>query len=152
MTMTLRVVVADDEPLERQRLVRLLRAQAIEVVAACSDTSTAVETIRRYSPDIVFLEAQQPRLDGFDVLTALGESDRPPTVVFVTSHQQHAVRAFEVHAFDYLLKPVEPERLHAVLRRAASFGPSPAGSSDGRIVALLEELTARERAGATTGS
>lgn len=146
MTMTLRVVVADDEPLERQRLVRLLQAQSTEVVAACADTDTAVEAIRLHSPDIVFLEVQKPELDGFDILTALGESERPPAVVFVTSQWQHAVRAFEVQALDYLLKPVEPERLREALQRAMSFGPQPRGSSGGHIVALLEELTARERA------
>ncbi len=143
--MTLRVVVADDELLERQRLVRLLQEQAAEVVAACADGEEAVEAIRRYSPDVVVLEVRLPRLDGFEVLAALGQSERPPAVIFVTAHHEYAVRAFEVHALDYLLKPVEEERLRRALLRAASLNLHPRAAG-GHIVALLEELTARERA------
>jgi two-component system LytT family response regulator len=141
----LRVVVADDEPLERQRLVRLLQAHAAEVVAACGDGEAAVEAARQHAPDVVLLEVRLPRLDGFEVVAALGQSERPPAVIFVTAHHEYAVRAFEVHAVDYLLKPVEEERLRGALHRAASLNLHPRTAS-GHIAALLEELTARERA------
>jgi len=143
--MTLRVVVADEEPLERQRLVRLLQqTQMAEVVAACGDGEAAVEAVRRHSPDMVILEVRLPRLDGFEVVAALGQIERPPAVIFVTAHDEYAVRAFEVHALDYLLKPVDPERLSRALRRVTPLGlPRMSG---GHVVALLEELTARARA------
>jgi two-component system LytT family response regulator len=149
MGMTLRVVIADEEALERQRLVHLLQAQQVDVVAACADGESALTAVRQHAPDVVFLEVQLPRLDGFEVLAALG-GERPPAVIFVTAHPQYAVRAFEVHALDYLLKPVDPERLRRALHWAASLGQQPrgiaAGAGGGRVVALLEELTARERA------
>jgi two-component system LytT family response regulator len=145
--MTLRVVVADDEPIGRQRLVRLLQAEPdTDVVAACADGEEAVEAIREHIPDVVLLDIQMPQLDGFEVVAALGEADQP-AVIFVTAHDQYAVRAFEVHAFDYLLKPVDQERLREAIGRAvATPGSTPQGSTTRRILTLLEELSARERA------
>jgi two-component system LytT family response regulator len=144
--MTLRVVVADDEPIGRQRLVRLLQAEPeTDVVAACADGEEAVEAIREHVPDVVLLDIQMPQLDGFEVVAALGDAHQP-AVIFVTAHDQYAVRAFEVHAFDYLLKPVDQERLHqAIGRAAAAPGPAQQGGSTHHIVALLEELSSRER-------
>jgi len=144
--MTLRVVVADDEPMGRQRLVRLLQAEPeTEVVAACADGDEAVEAIREHAPDIVLLDIQMPRLDGFEVVAALGDAHQP-AVIFVTAHDQYAVRAFEVHAFDYLLKPVDPDRLRTAMARATSGHARAAqGTVTRRILALLEELNARER-------
>jgi two-component system LytT family response regulator len=144
--MTLRVVVADDEPIGRQRLVRLLQAEPeTEVVAACSDGDEAVEAIREHAPDVVLLDIQMPQLDGFEVVAALGES-QPPAVIFVTAHDQYALRAFEVHAFDYLLKPVDQDRLRDAIGRAiAPAQRAPQGSTTRRILTLLEELNARER-------
>jgi two-component system, LytTR family, response regulator len=145
--MTLRVVVADDEPLGRQRLVRLLQAEPeTDVVAACADGEEAVEAIREHVPDVVLLDIQMPRLDGFEVVAALGDAHQP-AVIFVTAHDQYAVRAFEVHAFDYLLKPVDPERLRETIGRAVSTpGKAQQGGTTRRILALLEELNSRERA------
>jgi two-component system, LytTR family, response regulator len=145
--MTLRVVVADDEPIGRQRLVRLLQAEPdTDVVAACADGEEAVEAIREYIPDVVLLDIQMPQLDGFEVVAALDEADQP-AVIFVTGHDQYAVRAFEVHAFDYLLKPVDQERLREAIGRAvATPGSTPQGSTTRRILTLLEELSVRERA------
>ncbi len=118
--MTLRVVVADDEPIGRQRLVRLLQGEPeTEVVAACADGEEAVEAIREHAPDVVLLDIQMPRLDGFEVVAALGEAHQP-AVIFVTAHDQYAVRAFEVHAFDYLLKPVDQDRLREAMELAIS--------------------------------
>jgi two-component system, LytTR family, response regulator len=145
--MTLRVVVADDEPLGRQRLVRLLQAEPeTDVVAACADGEEAVVAIREHVPDVVLLDIQMPLLDGFEVVAALGDADQP-AVIFVTAHDQYALRAFEVHAFDYLLKPVDQERLREAIGRAMSTpGRAPQGSTTRRILSLLEELNTRERA------
>lgn len=145
--MTLRVVVADDEPLGRQRLVRLLQAEPeTDVVAACADGEEAVVAIREHVPDVVLLDIQMPLLDGFEVVAALGDADQP-AVIFVTAHDQYALRAFEVHAFDYLLKPVDQERLREAMGRAMSTpGTAQQGSTTRRILSLLEELNTRERA------
>jgi two-component system LytT family response regulator len=145
--MTLRVVVADDEPLGRQRLVRLLQAEPdTEVVATCADGEEAVEAIREHVPDLVLLDIQMPRMDGFEVVAALGQSHQP-AVIFVTAHDQYAVRAFEVHAFDYLLKPVDQDRLREAMGWALSAARrGPQGSGTRRVLALLEELSARDRA------
>ena len=145
--MTLRVVVADDEPIGRQRLVRLLQAEPeTDVVAACADGAEAVEAIREHAPDVVLLDIQMPHLDGFEVVAALGGAHHP-AVIFVTAHDQYAVRAFEVHAFDYLLKPVDRDRLRQAVGRAVlKAEPMPPASASGRVLALLEELNARDRA------
>jgi two-component system LytT family response regulator len=145
--MRLRVVVADDEPLGRQRLVRLLQAEPeTDVVAACADGEEAVEAIREHVPDVVLLDIQMPQLDGFEVVAALGDAHQP-AVIFVTAHNQYAVRAFEVHAFDYLLKPVDQERLREAIGRAVSApGKAQQGGATRRILALLEELNTPERA------
>ena len=145
--MTLRVVVADDEPLGRQRLVRLLQAESgTDVVAACADGEEAVGAIREHAPDLVLLDIQMPGLDGFEVVAALGQAHQP-AVIFVTAHDQYAVRAFEVHAFDYLLKPVDQDRLQEAMGWALSaIRRGPQGNSTRRVLALLEELNARDRA------
>jgi two-component system, LytTR family, response regulator len=97
------------------------------------------------APDVVLLDIQMPYLDGFEVVAALGES-HPPAVIFVTAHDQYALRAFEIHAFDYLLKPVDPERLREAIGRATAPGSRmPQGSTTRRILTLLEEINARER-------
>jgi two-component system LytT family response regulator len=144
--MTVRVVVADDEPIGRQRLIRLLQAEPeTEVVAACADGEEAVVAIREHSPDVVLLDIQMPQLDGFEVVAALGEAQQP-SVIFVTAHDQYALRAFEVRAFDYLLKPVEADRLRLAMDRATSTQQRSAqGSVTRRILTLLEEINARER-------
>ena len=145
--MTLRVVVADDEPIGRQRLVRLLQAEPeTDVVAACADGAEAVEAIREHAPDVVLLDIQMPHLDGFEVVAALGGAQHP-AIIFVTAHDQYAVRAFEVHAFDYLLKPVDRDRLRQAVGRAVlKAEPMPPARASGRVLALLEELSARDRA------
>jgi two-component system, LytTR family, response regulator len=145
--MTVRVIVADDEPIGRHRLVRLLQAEPdTDVVAACADGEEAVDAIREHAPDVVLLDIQMPNLDGFEVVAALGDAHQP-VVIFVTAHDQYALRAFEVHAFDYLLKPVDQDRLReAIARAVSSAGRSPQSSPTRRILGLLEELNARERA------
>lgn len=145
--MTIRAVVADDEPMGRQRLVRLLQAEGdVEVLAACESGEQALEAIRSTAPDVAFLDIQMPGLDGFEVVEAL-DGENVPAIVFVTAHDQYAVRAFEVHAFDYLLKPVDDERLRTALGRVRERERSaaPSGDTSERMLALLERLHARER-------
>ena len=114
----LRVVVAEDEPHQRARLDELLRARpGVEVVATCADGRAALDTIRQARPDLVFLDVEMPEGSGLDVLAELGPD--APVVVFVTAFDQYAVKAFELHAFDYLLKPFDDARFEAVLDRAA---------------------------------
>jgi two-component system, LytTR family, response regulator len=144
------VLVADDEPLARRRLLRLLRAEpGIEVVAECKGGRSAVEQILARSPDLVFLDIQMPDLDGFGVIAEVG-AERMPAVVFVTAYDQYALRAFDVHAFDYLLKPFEGERFHAALARVRSF--LSATRRDGypgeeQLRRLLSEVLGRETEG-----
>ncbi len=143
--MTLRVVVADDEPMGRQRLVRLLQAETdVELLAACETGEQALDAIRSHTPDVAFLDVQMAGLDGFAVVEAL-EGEPAPAIVFVTAHDQYAVRAFEVHAFDYLLKPVDEERLRTALARIRERPGAPGEDTSQRVLALLERLHARER-------
>jgi two-component system LytT family response regulator len=117
MTKT-RTLIADDEPLARERLRQLLQNEPeIEIVGECADGREAVEAIRKESPDLLFLDVQMPELDGFGVVEAIG-TEPAPVIVFVTAYDQFALRAFEVHAVDYLLKPFDRERFQTALRRA----------------------------------
>jgi two-component system LytT family response regulator len=116
----MRVLIADDEPLARKGLRKLLGLEpGVEVVAECADGIEAVERIQGARPDVAFLDISMPGLDGFGVVEAIGAAKMPVTV-FVTAYDHHALRAFEVHAVDYLLKPVTPERLRVAVERAAA--------------------------------
>src|SRR5208282_1037997 len=141
---TLQVLVVDDEAPARRKILRLLREERdIEVVAEASGAESAIAAIEKHRPDLVFLDVQMPGMDGFGVVQAISAKTMP-RVVFVTAHDQYALRAFEVHAFDYLLKPFGEERFRTVLRRARELN---AQSSDGfgaRIQELLSQLQ-RER-------
>ena len=120
----MRALIIDDEPLARRGVVlRLRKFKDIEIVGQCGDGSTAVETILELSPDIVFLDVQMPGMDGFDVLRALPRENLP-AVIFLTAYDQHALRAFEVHALDYLLKPVDDVRFAAAVGRAQKLANS----------------------------
>jgi two-component system LytT family response regulator len=112
------VLVADDELPARQRLMDLLRRdQQVASVSQAADGETAVEMIQRNSPDLLFLDVQMPELDGLGVIDAIGAAQMPLTV-FVTAYDQHAIRAFEANALDYLLKPFSDERFEATMCRA----------------------------------
>jgi two-component system LytT family response regulator len=116
----MRVLVVDDEAPARRRLVRMLRAvDDAAVVGEASSGHEAVTAIRTLTPDLVFLDVQMPGLDGFQVIETVGAAAMPP-VVFVTAFDAYALRAFEVQALDYLLKPFPPERLAAVVDRVRS--------------------------------
>src|SRR5512135_1302250 len=109
-------VIVDDEELARAILREYLAAhREIEVVAECSNGFEAVKAVSELAPDLMFLDIQMPKLNGFEVLELIGPG---PAVIFVTAYDQYALRAFEVHAVDYLLKPFTPERLSEALERA----------------------------------
>jgi two-component system, LytTR family, response regulator len=116
--MKTRVLIADDEPLARERLRMFLSTEAnIEVVGEAANGREALEAIRDLKPELVFLDVQMPELNGFDVLGEIPTESRP-AVVFVTAYDQFAVKAFDVHAVDYLLKPFDKARFQAALSRA----------------------------------
>ena len=115
--MTLRAIIVDNERIARTRLRRLLgKERDVEIVAECADGAAAVAAAREHAPDLLLLDVQMPGMDGFEVLGELGP-ERAPAVVFITAFDQHAVRAFEEHALDYLLKPVSPARFAKMIAR-----------------------------------
>jgi len=115
---TFRIVIVDDEPLARSVIREFVKAHpGVDVVAECGNGFDAVKAVTELSPDLVFLDVQMPKLNGFEVLELLG---RGVPVVFTTAYDQYAVRAFEVHAVDYLLKPFSEERFAEALSRARS--------------------------------
>lgn len=114
----IRTVIVDDEALARERLRRLLESvPEIEIAGEAADGRSAVELIEREKPRLLFLDVRMPELNGFEVIEALPEHGRP-NVVFVTAHDQFALKAFDVHAVDYLLKPFDRERFELALKRA----------------------------------
>ena len=115
----MRVAIVDDEELAR-RLVReyLSEAEGVEVVAECANGFEAVKAVTELKPDLLLLDIQMPRLDGFEVLELVGEE---VAVIFITAYDKYALRAFDVHAVDYLLKPFNPERLREALDRARAL-------------------------------
>ena len=147
------VLIADDEAVARARLRRLLASWPdVAVVGECADGRAAVDAVERLRPDLVFLDIMMPELDGFGVVDELAGHEAPH-VVFVTAYDAHAVRAFEVNAVDYLLKPVDADRLRASLDRVADRGRQRDGRGSApderrRLLALFEELAAERRADA----
>jgi two-component system LytT family response regulator len=140
----IRTLLVDDEALARRRLRSLLLEEKdVEIVGECADGSAAVAQIEALAPDLVFLDVQMPEADGFDVLDTVGASGMP-VIVFVTAYDSYALKAFEFHALDYLLKPFSRERFRSALdrareevrRRRREGGP---GGSD-ELVALIREL------------
>jgi two-component system LytT family response regulator len=114
----MRALVVDDEALARERLRSLLEASdGVTIVGECSGGREAVDAIIEKRPDLVFLDVQMPDLNGFEVLEAVA-TEWLPAVIFVTAYDEYALKAFDVHAIDYLLKPIEPERFHKALARA----------------------------------
>jgi two-component system LytT family response regulator len=115
----LRAIIADDEPLARQRVRALLQSDPeVEIAAECADGATTAAEVTRLRPDLLFLDVQMPAANGLEALAQLPPDKVPPAVIFVTAHDEHALRAFEVHAVDYLLKPFAAERFAQALTRA----------------------------------
>jgi two-component system LytT family response regulator len=136
--MSIRALIVDDEPVARRGLLRLLQQEPdIEVVGECGDGTAAVAAIGALSPDLVFLDVQMPELDGFAVIDAVGAT-RMPAVVFVTAFDKHALRAFDAHAIDYVLKPVDPERFRRALERVRSRLAHPDDSFVRRVSEALK--------------
>ena len=134
----LRVLIVDDEAFARQRLRRLLSEQPdIEIVGEAANGREAIALITTHNPDVVLLDVQMPRVDGFGVLRAL---DGPaPLVIFVTAFDEHAVAAFDVHAVDDILKPVDPGRFaHAIARARTQIAQTTAAERHAKLVAFLD--------------
>ena len=138
--MTLRALLVDDEPVARRRLRALLKGESrVEIVGECENGQAALDAIRRLGPDLMFLDVQMPGLDGFDVIELL-EPAECPAVIFVTAYDKYALRAFDVCAADYLLKPFEPRRLGAAVSRAATLAGH--GDHPARLHAVVESVRA----------
>ena len=137
----IRALIVDDEPLARRRIKSLLAHDAsVEVIAECSDGSKAVSSINELTPDLVFLDVQMPAIDGFEVIKTIGP-ERMPTVIFVTAYDQYALKAFEVNALDYLLKPFDRSRFQKTLERAkAMISGLQNGSVNNQLLSLLKNL------------
>ena len=137
----IRTLVVDDEPMARERVLALLRQeQDVEVIGECGDGSQAVSAIQQQSPDLVFLDVQMPGCTGFDVIQTVG-ADRMPTVVFVTAYDEYALKAFEVHALDYLLKPFGKDRFQETLKHAReALDHRRAGDLGRRLLALVHDV------------
>lgn len=138
----IRALIVDDEPVARDGIRALLKRDAeIEIVGDCADGREAVEAIESLSPDLVFLDVQMPEADGFDVIERIG-AENMPVVVFVTAYDQYALRAFDVAAIDYLLKPFDDERFALAVNRAKSqVRRGEVGDLSRRLIALLEFQT-----------
>jgi two-component system, LytTR family, response regulator len=136
-----RVVIADDEPLARERLRMLLAKEDwVEIAGECDTGTGAVAAIQKLHPDLVFLDVQMPGATGFEVIERVGVAQMPP-VVFVTAYDRYALRAFDVHALDYLLKPFDRERFQQTLSRARQqMERKDAGELERRLLELVQDL------------
>ena len=133
----MKVVLVDDEPPGRLALRQHLAALPdAEIVAECGDGASAVDAILRHAPDVLFLDVQLGAVSGLDVLERVG-ADAVPAIVFVTAYDRYAVRAFEAHAVDYLLKPIDPDRFREAWQRAAERVEREADEPDKRVAALV---------------
>jgi two-component system, LytTR family, response regulator len=144
----LRVVLVDDEPLVRRGIRSALdQENGLQIVGEARNGVEAVDIVRAQRPDLVFLDVQMPELDGFGVLAELADAGEPlPAIVFVTAFDEYAIRAFDVHAVDYLLKPFDEERLRLALGRArARLTEHRRGVIDEQLGALVRDVRARDR-------
>jgi two-component system LytT family response regulator len=141
----MRILIVDDEPLARSRLRKLLAAEeGVELIGECADARTALEIVGNALPDLVFLDVQMPGMDGFQMLSRLPVSVLP-AIIFVTAYDDYALRAFEVHALDYLLKPYSRARfLDAFHHAREQLERQSAADVDRRLLDLLAELRTRE--------
>src|SRR5437868_10563 len=116
--MKIKTLIVDDEPLARERVRRFLRDETdIEIVGECGNGAEAIQSIRQTKPDLVFLDIQMTEKNGFEVIKSL-DAKSVPTIIFITAYDQYALRAFDVHALDYLLKPFNRDRLQRAVTRA----------------------------------
>jgi len=145
-TTRIKTLIVDDETLARRRIRRLLAAESdVEVVGECGDPQKAIDVIQQRNPDLVFLDVQMPGLDGFGLLDSLPPKS-VPAVIFVTAFDQYALRAFEVRALDYLLKPFDRARFRQALDRARAQIRQQGGTTlDPRLSHLLENLNSKPK-------
>jgi len=146
MSEKIRTLIVDDEPLARRNLrVLLEKDPQIEIVEECRNGREAVKAINTLSPDLIFLDIQMPEMDGFDVLAHVGP-EHIQAIIFVTAFDQYALKAFDVHALDYLLKPFDDERFGHALRRAkAQIEAHEINRLSKRLLALLEERESEQK-------
>jgi two-component system LytT family response regulator len=145
---TLSAIIVDDENLARRGLaVRLRELPQVDVVAECANGQEALAAIAQHAPDLVFLDIQMPGMDGFQVVNEL-QGDAMPMVIFVTAYDEYAVEAFRVHAVDYVLKPIEDDRLHEAVERALAHRDQQASSeSKEKLVKLVMSITGESASG-----
>jgi two-component system LytT family response regulator len=150
MTDRIRVLVVDDEPLARSGLTELCQQRPdLEVVGECADGRVAVEAVKLLEPDLLLLDIQMPEMDGFEVLRAVG-ADNMPHVIFITAYDEFAVRAFEVNALDYILKPFDDERFWEAIERAKrAIRDWNLGELSRRLIGLLDITADRDADGIT---
>lgn len=141
--MNIRTLIVDDEPLARKRIKRLLAEEPdISVIGECGSGREAIALIEETGPDLLFLDIHMPETGGFEVLQTL-RAEQMPAIIFVTAYDQHALKAFEVHALDYLLKPFKQERFKdAVTRARAQFAHNGSHATNPGLAALIEKLHA----------
>ncbi|MBW7946018.1 MAG: LytTR family transcriptional regulator DNA-binding domain-containing protein [Sphingomonadaceae bacterium] len=139
--MTIRTILVDDEPLAIKGLeMRLEAFDDVEIIERCANGREAIRAIKTHKPDVVFLDIQMPGFDGFSVVSGLADIE-PPLVVFVTAYNEFALKAFDAHAVDYLMKPVDEVRLAATMERVRQrLAEKNAGAEKDRLRELLEEV------------
>ncbi|MHC5068622.1 MAG: LytR/AlgR family response regulator transcription factor, partial [Planctomycetota bacterium] len=144
MSTKIRALIVDDEELARRGLeIRLGRAEDVEICGMAANGRTALEAVQELKPDLIFLDIQMPGMDGFEVLKRL-DAEPLPAVVFVTAYDQYAIDAFEAHALDYVLKPIDEERLEKALERVReSREQAAAVQHRDRLMTLIGQLTGR---------
>jgi len=148
----LRTIIVDDEPLARRLLqASLEEIPEVEVIAECQNGREAVEATLEHNPDLMFLDIQMPGMNGFDVVKAL-QADAMPMVVFSTAYEQYALDAFDVHAVDYILKPLEEERLQRAVQRAMDRYQASAAGDDNKtpLIGAIDDIAQKVKAGGVT--
>lgn len=145
---TLSAIIVDDEHLARRGLsVRLQQLPEVDVIAECCNGQEALHAVAQHNPDLLFLDIQMPGMDGFEVVENL-QGDAMPMVIFVTAYNEYAVDAFKVHAIDYVLKPIEDDRLHEAVQRAVAHNQQETSSfGKEKLVKLLMSMTGESAAG-----
>ncbi|HKY03767.1 MAG TPA: LytTR family DNA-binding domain-containing protein [Blastocatellia bacterium] len=140
--MTIRTIIVDDVSLARERIKMMLDDAEFEIVAECANGREAIKAITSLKPELVFLDIQMPKIGGFEVVEAVGVEEMP-AVIFVTAYDEFALRAFEINAVDYLLKPFDEARLNKAVARAklAIERQIPAGEMEEKLRRLLKEVT-----------
>ena len=143
--MRIKALIADDEPLARDRIREMLKEHPeVDVIGEARNGQEAIDAVANHNPDLVFLDVQMPDLDGFSVLQNL-KVGQTPLIIFVTAYDQHALRAFDVHAVDYLMKPFDRKRFADAVEQAKVFMKGAKEPDTARILSMLQEIKAGER-------